>query len=111
VSGNWGPNGARKGAIRLVLGDQLTLSGAHLRDIRRDIDCVLMAEVRAEATYVRHHKQKIALIFAAMRAFAAQLRSQNTPICYVRIDDPANSHSLEGEMRALSAPIRAVLTA
>lgn len=101
MSGNRGPNGARKGAIRLVLGDQLTLSGAHLRDIRRDIDCVLMAEVRAEATYVRHHKQKIALIFAAMRAFAAQLRSQNTPICYVRIDDPANSHSLEGEIARL----------
>ena len=29
-----------------------------------------MAEVRSEATYVKHHKKKIALLFAAMRHFA-----------------------------------------
>ena len=35
---------------------------------------VLMAELHDEATYVRHHKKKIAFLFAAMRHFAAELR-------------------------------------
>ena len=34
-----------------------------------------MMEVREEATYVRHHKQKIALIFSAMRHFADELEA------------------------------------
>ncbi len=61
-----------------------------------------MAEVRDEATYVRHHKQKIALIFAAMRSFALRLEGRGVTVRYVRIDDPANTHSIVGELhRAL----------
>lgn len=61
-----------------------------------------MAEVRDEATYVRHHKQKIALIFAAMRSFALRLEGRGVAVRYVRIDDPANTHSIVGELhRAL----------
>lgn len=57
-------------ALRLILGDQLTRSISSLRglDVARDV--VLMVEVMEEASYVRHHKQKIALLFAAMRHFA-----------------------------------------
>ena len=36
---------------------------------------ILMMEVWDEATYVRHHKQKIVLIFSAMRHFAEELRA------------------------------------
>ena len=35
---------------------------------------MLMVEVMAEATYVPHHKKKIAFILSAMRHFAAELR-------------------------------------
>ena len=47
----------------LVLGDQLTpnVSSLAASDPARDV--VLMVEVVEEATYVRHHKKKIALIF------------------------------------------------
>jgi Deoxyribodipyrimidine photo-lyase-related protein len=57
------------GALRLVLGDQLSdgrLSA--LRDLDPSRDLVLIAEVREEATYVHHHKKKIALVFAGMSA-------------------------------------------
>lgn len=47
----------------LVLGDQLTLNHSALKAADRDRDVVVMAEVRDGATYVRHHKKKIALIF------------------------------------------------
>ncbi|MDV7272066.1 cryptochrome/photolyase family protein [Thioclava sp. A2] len=71
----------------LILGDQLSpaissLAGA---DPRRDV--VLMAEVLAEARYVDHHKQKLALVFAAMRHFAEDLRTAGWQVDYRRIDE------------------------
>ncbi len=88
-------------ALRLVLADQLTRSLSSLRDLKPE-DVVLMAEVREEATYVRHHKQKIAFLFAAMRNFAAELERGGVQVRYVRYDDPDNAGSLEGEVaRAL----------
>lgn len=85
--------------LRLVLGDQLTWSLASLADCDPACDVVLMVEVAAEATYVRHHKQKIALIFSAMRHFAESLRGEGITVDYVMLDDPANAGSFEGELR------------
>lgn len=93
---------AATGTLRLVLGDQLSDSLSALRDLDPSRDVVLMAEVMAEATYVKHHKQKIALIFAAMRSFALRLEARGVTVRYVRIDDPSNTHSIVGELhRAL----------
>lgn len=90
------------GALRLVLGDQLSDGLASLRDIDPAMDIVLMAEVRAETDYVRHHKRKIALLFSAMRQFAERLEARGITVRYIRLDDPANTHSLPGEvLRAL----------
>jgi len=82
----------------LVLGDQLTPGLSSLQAADRASDVVLMAEVMAEARYVRHHKKKIALVFAAMRHFAAELREQGWRVDYVPLDDPGNSGSLRGEV-------------
>ena len=62
-----------------------------------------MAEVAAEATYVRHHKKKIALVLSAMRHFAEELRMAGWQVDYVRLDDPANTGSLRGEAERASA--------
>ncbi|PWE18021.1 cryptochrome/photolyase family protein [Marinicauda salina] len=89
-------------ALRLVLGDQLTRDIASLRDLDPEADLVVMAEVDTEATYVRHHKKKIAFVFSAMRHFAAELEAEGVRIAYTRIDDPDNTHNLRGEVaRAL----------
>jgi len=88
--------------LRLVLGDQVSDSLSALADLDPARDTVLMAEVREEATYVRHHKQKIALIFAAMRAFAARLRARGITVRYIGYEAPGNAGSLPGELfRAL----------
>lgn len=90
------------GALRLVLGDQLTRRVASLGDLDAEADVVLMVEVAEEATYVRHHKQKIAFLFSAMRHFADELREEGVRVDYVRLDDPGNSGSFGGEVaRAL----------
>jgi deoxyribodipyrimidine photolyase-related protein len=82
----------------LVLGDQLTLAGTALAQADRDADLVVMAEVMAEATYVRHHPKKIAFLFAAMRKFAARLAALGWRVAYSRLDDPENTQSIPGEL-------------
>ncbi|WP_394270238.1 cryptochrome/photolyase family protein [Qipengyuania sp.] len=81
-----------------VLGDQLSPDLASLRDVDRDEAVVLMMEVWEEATYVRHHQQKIALIFSAMRHFAAELEEAGWRVEYTRLDDPDNAGSFTGEV-------------
>ena len=51
----------------LVLGDQLTLDLAAIRQADKSKDIIIMAEADAEAEYVNHHPKKIAFIFSAMR--------------------------------------------
>jgi deoxyribodipyrimidine photolyase-related protein len=85
--------------LRLILGDQLSPRIAALRDLDKQNDVVLLAEVTDEATYVRHHKKKIAFVFAAMRAFAAKLRADGVTVRYVKLDDPENTNTLKGEVQ------------
>ncbi|MCM8556434.1 cryptochrome/photolyase family protein [Sphingomicrobium sediminis] len=85
-----------------VLGDQLSHDLASLPDEDRSGCIVLMMEVWDEATYVKHHKQKIALLFSAMRHFAAELEERGFAVDYVKLDDEDNSGSFTGEVeRAL----------
>ena len=88
------------GTLRLLLGDQISDDRlASLRDLDAAHDTVLLAEVRDETGYVRHHKQKIALIFAGMRGLAARLRARGIDVRYVGFEDAGNSGSLIGEVR------------
>ena len=64
-----------KSNLILVLGDQLTLDIAALKKADKSKDYIIMAEVDAEAEYVKHHPKKIAFIFSAMRHFAKRLRT------------------------------------
>ncbi len=101
------------GALRLVLGDQLSRDLSALRGIDREADVVLLAEVQEEATYVRHHPKKIAFVLAAMRHFAAELVAGGGRVDYVRLDDAENTGSFTGEIEravARHAPERIVVT-
>lgn len=89
--------------LGLVLGDQLSHQLSCIRKLRPGIDTILMAEVREEATYVKHHKKKIALIFSAMRHFAFELAQHGFRVCYRKYDDPANRGSLRDEVNNLVA--------
>ncbi|UWR22078.1 cryptochrome/photolyase family protein [Sulfitobacter sp. S190] len=82
----------------LVLGDQLSFGLSALRAGDKAQDTVVMAEVRDEANYVRHHPKKIALIFAAMRKFAAHLEEEGWTVAYSQLDDTENSGSIVGEL-------------
>jgi deoxyribodipyrimidine photolyase-related protein len=97
----------------LVLGDQLTpsLSSLAAGDPARDL--VLMAELAAEATYLRHHQKKIAFLFSAMRHFAEELRAAGWRVAYVTLDAPENRTSFTGQLAqsiAAYKPERVVVT-
>ncbi|SMQ59514.1 deoxyribodipyrimidine photolyase-related protein [Altererythrobacter xiamenensis] len=81
-----------------ILGDQLSRDLASLRGRTKDDTVILMMEVRDEATYVKHHKQKITLIFSAMRHFAAELEDAGWTVDYVKLTDEDNSGSFTGEV-------------
>ena len=85
-------------ALRIVLGDQLTRGLSALKGYAKG-DVVLMMEVVEEATYVKHHKQKLTLIFSAMRHFAEELRREGFRVDYVTLDDPANTGSFTSEVQ------------
>lgn len=92
------------GALRLVLGDQLSDNLSALADADISRDQVLMVESRVEATAWKHHKQKLVLVWSAMRQFAERLRARGFDVRYVTLEDPANTGSIGGELhRALEA--------
>ena len=86
----------------LLLGDQLSLDLPSLRDLPGDA-VVALCEVAAEGTYVPHHPQKIALILAAMRHFAGELRERGFRVHYSALDDPDNLQALIPEAERLAA--------
>lgn len=76
-------------ALRIILGDQLSNEISSLSGINAEEDIVLICEVFAEATYVKHHKKKIVFLFSAMRHFAEELRvEKNYQVEYLKLNDP-----------------------
>jgi len=97
----------------LVLGDQLSLSLSSLRGADKTLDTVLMCEVWDEATYVPHHKKKLAFVFAAMRHFAEELRGAGWSVEYRNLIETGKAGSFSCEVaRAVQRrkPARIVVT-
>ena len=67
----------------LVLADQLSTANPALALADRKRDVILLAEVAEEATYVRHNRHKIVLLFSAMRHFAKDLEDQGFSVQYI----------------------------
>jgi deoxyribodipyrimidine photolyase-related protein len=81
-----------------ILGDQLSHHLSSLSGQDMDAAIILMVEVDEEATYVPHHKAKLAYILSAMRHHAADLRAVGWRVDYVKLDDSGNSGSFSGEL-------------
>ena len=84
--------------LRFILGDHLSRSIATLDGLDKQHDVVLMAEVGGESTVVGFHKQKLVLIYSAMRHFAQELGAEGIRIDYVTLDADGNTQTLIGEL-------------
>lgn len=79
--------------LRVVLGDQLNASHSWYKTVDSEV-LYVMAELRQELQYVRHHQQKILAYFAAMRAFAKALEQAGHRVQYWTLDDAAEFATL-----------------
>ncbi len=80
--------------LRLILGDQLNLQHSWFQKV--DPECVyLMAEMRQETDYVRHHIQKVTAFFLSMRSFSATLQEMGHRVKYLKINDEDNPQVLD----------------
>lgn len=70
-----------------VTGDQLSPRNSALAGVDRSFARVLMIESLARARQLPYHKRKLVLIFAAMRGFADDLRSDGWQVDYYRERD------------------------
>ena len=89
--------------LRLIFGDQLSKSISSLEGYNKNYDHILMCEVIEEATYVKHHKKKMALIFSAMHHFALSLEKSGMQLDYRKLDAPANAGSFKEEAKSFIA--------
>ena len=86
--------------VRLILGDQLNRNHSWFKRVDPGVVYVFM-EVRQETDYVTHHIQKIAAFFAAMRAFADELRAKGHRVIYMQLDAPDNQQGIEANLRKI----------
>ncbi len=85
--------------LRFILGDQLSHNISSLQNCNKKNDIIFMCEVNAEATYVKHHPKKIALIFSAMRHFAHELSEKGFAVDYVKLDEENNTQCFAKELQ------------
>ena len=88
--------------LRLILGDQLDELHAWFKTPDKNVTYVMM-EIRQETDYVKHHIQKVAAFFAAMRAFSARLSKLGHTVIYIRLDDRQNLHTIAANLQKLLA--------
>lgn len=84
--------------LRVILWDQLNKSTSSLDGLDKQKDVILLFETREAATFVKHHKKKLVLLFSAMRHFAQELKDEGYEVDYVSLKDPQNTQVLMTEI-------------
>ena len=80
--------------LRLILGDQLNEQHSWFEKTDDDVTYI-MAEMRQETDYVKHHIQKVVSFFLSMRSFKKELSEKGHRFIYLKINDTNNPQNLE----------------
>ena len=94
-----------KKTLRLILGDQLNSNHSWFKSVDDSVTYVMM-EIRTETDYTQHHIQKVVGIFAAMRNFALQLKSNNHNLIYFHLNDENNLQSFQSNIQSLISKLQ-----
>jgi deoxyribodipyrimidine photolyase-related protein len=86
--------------LRLVLGDQLNSNHSWYKSVDKNVTYIMM-EVRTETDYAQHHIQKVVGFFAAMQAFANDLKTKKHNVIYIYLNDKNNKQSFDKNITAL----------
>lgn len=79
--------------LRLILGDQLNINHSWYKTLEPEV-LYVMFELKQEQTYVKHHIQKVAAFFIAMRSFAEELQSRGHKLIYYKLERKDNFEKL-----------------
>jgi deoxyribodipyrimidine photolyase-related protein len=92
----------------VVLGDQLARHGAAFDGFDPALDRVFMAEASEESTHVWSSQQRIVLFLAAMRHFAAALRTEGIGVDYTPLSPEGGERdtTLAGHLRGCIARLK-----
>ena len=80
--------------LRLILGDQLNSKHSWFQETDENT-LYLLAEMRQETDYVKHHIQKVVAFFLSMRNFSSTLKRIGHQVAYFQIHDANNLHDLD----------------
>ncbi|NDV44597.1 cryptochrome/photolyase family protein [Flagellimonas sediminis] len=86
--------------LRLILGDQLNNNHSWFNKVDNNVIYV-MAEMRQETDYVKHHIQKVVGFFMAMRQFSKNLEFNGHQVIYLEISDSQNPQDLKTIIKEL----------
>jgi deoxyribodipyrimidine photolyase-related protein len=81
--------------LRLILGDQLNADHSWFKAKDDDV-LYIIAEMRQEATYTKHHIQKICAFFSAMAQLAVALTKAGHQVLHLTLDETNQYKNIEG---------------
>ncbi len=80
--------------LRLILGDQLNARHSWFKKVDDGV-LYVMAELRSETDYARHHIQKVVAFFSAMREFAEVLKAARHHVHYIRLAEAQSQNFVD----------------
>jgi deoxyribodipyrimidine photolyase-related protein len=80
--------------LRLILGDQLNSRHSWFESQDSSV-LYLIAELRQEATYAKHHVQKLCAFFLAMQNFSQHLIDRGHHVLHLTLDDTKTDADIE----------------
>ncbi len=76
--------------LRFIFGDQLNASHSWFKEKNQTQYLYVIAELKQETDYVKHHIQKVVAFFAAMENFAVALKQAHLNVLHLTLDDTQN---------------------
>lgn len=89
-------------SIKFILGDQLNAHHSWFRETDENV-LFVMAELRQETDYTRHHIQKVCAFFAAMEQFSLALQKAGHHVLHLTLDQTSQYQDLPSLLTALLA--------
>jgi len=87
--------------LRLILGDQLNASHSWYQN-KDETTLYVLAELKQEQDYVKHHIQKICAFFHAMKNFATALKQSGHHCLHLSLDDTKPYKDLNTLLQSLA---------
>lgn len=88
--------------LRFIFGDQLNPNHSWYKEQQQDDILYVIAELKQETGYVKHHIQKVVAFFSAMENFAKALKSAKLNVLHLTLDDTQNDKSLSNLLERLA---------